>query len=231
MTTAPAPVNGPRIANWIAPVVLVAILVAVGSFVWWYFVGSMPRRHIVAVDPATVQQESMRAIGREVTNRARQPDPRGIKRISDSEWIVNSTAGSIQVRKLKNDYRLRATYHLTALLNPEERRVILAHRRFTTDDAMARQVGLTPAQVKQLRAIQPVNLMPLTDADQQTLKTLWLIYIDPSGAAPKQEAQDKLLATFDDLAKTLHEPAAVAAQARVVEMKSSITPEILAKLK
>jgi hypothetical protein len=53
-----------------------------------------------------VQQESMRAVGREVTNRARQPDPRGIKRINDSEWIVNSTAGSLQVRKIKNDYRL-----------------------------------------------------------------------------------------------------------------------------
>jgi hypothetical protein len=231
MTTAPAQTPAQRVPTWVAPVVLLAIVVAVGWFIWWYLVGSMPRRHIVEVDPARVQQESMRAIGREVTNRARQPEPRGIKRINDGEWIVNSTAGSIQVRKLKNDYRLRATYHLAALLSPEERRVIMAHRRFTTDDAMARQVGLTPAQVKQLRAIQPVNLMPLTDADQQTLKTLWLIYVDPSGAAPKQEAQDKLLATFDDLAKTLHEPAAVAAQARVVEMKSAITPEMLAKLK
>jgi hypothetical protein len=73
--------------------------------------------------------------------------------------------------------------------------------------------------------------MPLSDADQQNLKSLWLIYCDPSGAAPKKETEAKCWRSLTKLAKSLQDPAKKAAQERLAEMKTLITVEMVGKLK
>jgi len=219
-----------RIPYWFGPAALGLILLAIIWFIWWYLYGSLPSQHTVAVDPALVQQATMRAAGRQVAALARQPDPRGVRKVGDVDWLVNSTLGTMNVRKLKDDYRVRLSYHMAALLpDQQQRQWLIAHRRLTSDDAMARQVGLSKDQVKQLRAIQPPPMLA-TDADQQKLKQLWLAYMAATGPA-KQEAQKNLLDAFDDVAKSVLEPSKLAAQQRVDEIKAIITPEMIAKLK
>ena len=53
-----------RIPYWFGPAALGLILLAIIWFIWWYLYGSLPSQHTVAVDPALVQQATMRAAGR-----------------------------------------------------------------------------------------------------------------------------------------------------------------------
>jgi hypothetical protein len=218
-----------RLAYWGGFAALTLLLLAIVWFIWWYLAGSLPRQHTVEVDPNLVQQATMRAAGQHVAALARQPDPRGIRKVGDVDWLVNSTFGAINIRNAKDDYRLKLSYHMSALLpDPQQRQWLIVQRRLTMDDAMARQVGLSKDQVKQLRAIQPPAMLA-TDTDQQNLKKLWLAYISATGPA-KQDAQKKLLDSFDDVAKSVLEPSKQAAQQRLDEIKAIVTPEMIAKL-
>ena len=202
---------------------LALCLAACGWFIWWYLFGSLPTTRTVKVDPQQVRQETVRGALRQAANF------RGIRISGNGEWTVYCTAGTILIRKEKNDYRVRPFYYLAMLLTPTERQLAIAHQRLRSDEAMARQVGLTKEQVQQLRKLQP-PAMKLSDADQQNLKTLWIVYVQAGAGAPQQAAEKALLAAYDDVARASLEPSTQAARALIVELKPIITDEMVAKV-
>ncbi len=219
----------PGFPNWVGPVVMVACLIAVAWFIWWYLFGSLPSHRTVTVDPAEVQRETIRGGVRQFVNRAPQSPAPGIKKTGDGEWIVNGANSAMSVRKQKERYRLRPFYYRSAMISSSDQPLIIAQARLKNDDAMAKQLGVTPDQVKALKQID-VQAMKVADKDLADAEAKFADYAKASQGEPQKLAEKNVVAALEAIAKSTLEVSKSAASEGVAKIKQIITPERLDKL-
>jgi hypothetical protein len=219
----------PGIPNWVGPVVMVACIVGVGWFIWWYLFGSLPSNRMVTVDPAEVQRESMRGAVRPLVNRVQQPPGPGIRKTGDAEWLVNGTNSAIQVRKQKDRYRLRPFFHRSAVISVQDYPLLIAQARLKNDDAMAKQLGVTPEQVKTLRQID-VLTMKVSDKDLADAETKFDGYAKAARGEAQKLEEKKVIDALEAMAKVSLVESKQAATEGMATIKQIITPQRLVKL-
>jgi len=219
--------NKSSVPTWVGPVVLLVCLLAVGWFIWWYLWGSLPRERIVTVDPEQVRQENIRGGMRQIVNRVAQPPPPGVQILREGEWLATAHGSAMRISRQSNDFRIRLFY-TSGLLTPAQQQLVIAQTRLTRDNAMAKQVGLTPQQVAELRKFdQPA--MQVDDAERTKLKELWISYNSADKSA-KPQAIKPLLAALEQAGKTSLEPTKTAVAKQTAQLAEIITPDVLARL-
>jgi hypothetical protein len=215
-------------------VIIAALVVALlfgAGIVYWFVFGSSPRSRQVKIDPS---QPTMPFPGGGGMTRIARPPPLPIQKLDDNGWIVRGNTGGMRVqRDAAAPGAFKFTYFFTGYRPPADALALWsAQARAIKDQAMAKEWGITPEQVKQLKAAKfggPPGAKP-TPADRQAIEGLWGSYVSATDGAARMDLQKKLIDKLDESAKAGVEAAKKAVSEHADRLRQILKPEQVAKM-
>jgi Spy/CpxP family protein refolding chaperone len=167
-----------------------AVAVAVGGAAWFVratFFDARPRERIVVLDKG--------------------PDD-GVQKRGDGRWQVRAGNAWLGIEKdPAGKPSLEFRFWRYDFLPADAMDTLVKVQRLVRDGAMARQIGLTPQQLTQLRDIRAQGKAELPPADAERLRGLWSGYEATSDPKAKQAAELRLIRALDEITRRLEAPA------------------------
>jgi Spy/CpxP family protein refolding chaperone len=184
------------------------IAIAVGGAAWFVhatFFDTQPRERIVVLEKGADD---------------------GVQKRGDNRWQVRAGNGWLGVEKdTAGNLSLEFRFWRYDFLPADAMDTLVKVQRLVRDGAMARQIGLTPEQVTQLRDIRAQGKVELPPADAERLKALWSKYESSSDPKAKQAAELKLIRALDETTRRLEAPATQSGVERAERARKVIKPE------
>jgi hypothetical protein len=213
---------------WLGITLIVIGVAAAGWFVWSQFSGfwTGPKGvfTIQGVDPGQAQFRPMPGV------RQVRPQP-SVREISKTEWRVRNLANSMTVTK-GTDGKLAIGMMVSSLkVLPDDASWVLISRSKLTP-ASAKDIGLTPAQMKQFKDLptQMGHRLPLTDAQTEQLRATFQKWLD-CDPAQRDQVDREVAAKVGEVGQAAAPSLVKKLQDQYASCKSAITPEQWAKLK
>src|SRR5439155_13383993 len=98
----------PKAKQGIAIGALAFCLIVGAGIVWWFLLGSSPKRRSVTVNPA---QQTPTMLGGGIRYAPQPRNVRGVNRMGDNEWFVRGDSGAMRVSKGSDgSYRFAFTF-------------------------------------------------------------------------------------------------------------------------
>jgi hypothetical protein len=199
---------------------LLLCLLIGGAVIWWFLWGSTPTRKTVAVDPA---QQDTRMPSQRGYVAPRQMNPRGINRFGNDRWFANTDAGSMNASREGGSIVLQ--FQPTLRLQPDQLKILTARVRIISDPLMAKQWGISPEQVEQLKKMGSSQAPEPSQQDKTDLQQLMSTYAKATDAAARTEAEKQVMAKLDAALKATAAPALKVYADRTDQVKKILTPQ------
>jgi Spy/CpxP family protein refolding chaperone len=184
------------------------IALAVGGAAWFVhatFFDTRPRERIVVLEKGADD---------------------GVQKRGDNRWQVRAGNGWLGVEKDRaGALSLEFRFWRYDFLPADAMDTLVKIQRLVRDGAMAKQLGLAPQQVTQLRDIRTQGKVELPPADAERLKALWAGYEPLKDPKAKQAAELKLVRALDEITRRLEAPATQSGVERAERAKKVLTPE------
>jgi hypothetical protein len=220
----------PKARTWIAVGALAFCLIVGAGIVWFFLLGSSPKRRTVTVDPA--QQTPTMPGGGGVRFAPQRPrDMRGVNKINNSEWLVRGDAGTVRINKTSDGtYKLAFAFPKGLNLASEQIKLMAGRYRILADPAMAKDWKVTDDQVEKLKKIEIGGALQPSATDQSTIRQLWDGYTRASDGPSKMDAQKKLTEKLDAIAKANLDSARTLYSQKIEQIKQVLTSEQVQKI-
>lgn len=211
---APAPTPRPvrQIPAWLSVLVVLACAAGGGWFVWTTFLSPAPRQKIVVMERG----------------------PKDGVRPEVDHWSIRSGNAWLGIPRSTTPAGGGSpdiTFKFGNEFYPEDQRAVL--KKVVTvvnSPAVAKSVGVTPEQMRQLQDIRKGAKITIDEADRARLAQLWTAYESEKDRQAKRAAETKLLKALEALAAKLEEPTLRSAAERAERAKSVLTAEQWKKL-
>jgi hypothetical protein len=228
MSTSTAEKKGlsPAAQKWIGIGALLACLLIGAGVVYFLVFGASPRKRTATVDP---KQQSAGVDGRLPMDLSRRDMP-GVHRLDANTWSVRGQTGAMRVIRQKDQFQFAFDFG-RGFVPPEQVPLLAALVRAQTDTAMAKEWGISPEQVAKLKKVnfRQGLLNPSAD-DRAALTAQWNAFNAISEGQAKLDAQKKLIAKLDAVAKANLDVSRRAFAQRLDAAKQILTAEQLEKL-
>jgi Spy/CpxP family protein refolding chaperone len=190
---------------WLTALVIALSVGGAAWFVYATFFDSRPRERIVVLEKGADD---------------------GVQKRGDNRWQVRAGNAWLGVDKdragaLSFEFRFWRYDFLPA----DTMDTLVKVQRLVRDGAMAKQIGLTPQQLTQLRDIRSQAKVDLPTPEVDRLRGLWTSYEPIAEPKAKQAAELKLIRTLDEITRRLEGPATQSAVERAERAKQVLKPE------
>ncbi len=208
---------------WLGIALVVLGLAGAGWFIWTqtsgFWTGSSGVFTIEGVTPGAPPR------ARAMQPRGLPPQQNAVRQLNDNSWRVRSGLASLTVRKNpQGQFNITMSLFAMRALPADAQWVLVTRGRL--DEAAAAQIGLTPAQVKQFKALPTSPSFAVTPSAEQLkqLQDAFKAYSDATGTG--KDAADRQLATLaDQIGSQLLPPLQQRVQGEYDAARKSITTE------
>ena len=212
--------------KWIGIGALVACLLVGAGVVYFLVFGSAPRKRTASVDP---KQQSMGVDGRLPIDLSRREMP-GVHRIDPNTWLVRGKSGAMRITRKSDAYVLTFDFG-RGFIPPDQVTLVAALIRAQTDAAMAKEWGISPEQVAELKKLNfRQSLFKPSAEDRAALTSQWSAFHAIGEGQAKLDAQRKMIEKLDAVAQANLDAARKAFIGRLDTAKQILTAEQLQKL-
>ena len=192
-----------------------------GGIIYFFMFATTPRMQTVKVDP---KLQSAGVDGRLPLDRSARDWP-GVHRLNATRWQVTAKSGTMMVSKEKSGYRFNFDF-ARGFIPPDDVALLAALIRAQTDEAMARQWGISPEQSAQLRKLKlRGGLLDPSKEDRATLSGLWDTYLKAGSSAARSAAQNAVVEKLESVAQANKEAARKTFQERMDSSRKVLTAE------
>lgn len=228
-TTSESARNG--LSPWVAGAFVTAVLAAGGWGVWKFWTGSQMRSGglVVATDepPSAYRQTSWADRMRvQAINQMNAPDyVRERNRQQGGGWEVKGNRTRLIVQRgSNNQLRLTAESMDPNFITAEQRSLLALRARAGSEDAVARQLNVTPEQRERLNAIPRGANYPIDPPTRENLSRLFLAW-EAAPADQRQPHADALIAAVRQLETAQAEATRRSVADRVAQIREIVSPE------
>ena len=216
----------PGVQKQLALAALIACLLVGGGIVYFLMFATAPRLQTVRVDP---KLQSAGVDGRLPLDRSARDWP-GVHHINETRWQVTAKSATMMVFKEKSGYRFNFNF-ARGFVPPEEVTLLAALVRAQTDEAMARQWGVSPEQGAALKKLRlRGGLLDPPKEDRAALSGLWDGYLKAGSGAARAAAQKALVEKLEGVAQAHSEAARKTFRERMESARKVLTADQLQKL-
>ncbi len=155
-----------------------------------------------------------------------------INKDDDTTWTVTGTVGAMRVKSIASGGYKTALYYpgRDMQLSHEQIALLSGIVRARRDEAMAKEWNITADQLTQLKNVDTGTGIQNSSNERTELLGLWDAYMKAGDGQPKTDAEKKLIARLDELAKANLDASRKALAQKLDDAKKILTPEQIDKI-
>jgi hypothetical protein len=201
--------------QWASALAILACLGGGGAFAWWVAQGGTGDR-IIVLDRAPGD---------------------GVKKFGRDQWRVTAGYAVVQVTAPgggggigegsggPGEPTFEFYFDKYDFLTPEQVEILATARRLVNDPVMAAAVGLSPAQMSELRDVRKQAKVQMSPEDDRRLAAAWPRYAAAATDEQRRAPEGELVRIVEQISERLVGPVRQSAVERAGRVKSIVTPE------
>jgi hypothetical protein len=223
---------------WVGILIIALCMGGAGWFGWWYWNSEPHKGEIVALNPSAANASQPPNINRRGGGGANRNQPgRGLIRgntTPDGITTVGNNANSWQVSSgtaymrtnmgQNNQFRFSYGYNDNSMYTT----VLRMRDRIINEQAVAKEVKVSPEQIEALKKLAGRTRMMLSDSDRDKLQALWTSYSAATDPTAKTAFEKQLITTLAEVGRNSERATRDAIAAREKEIAAVLTSEQLA---